>query len=91
MCLGTGCLLRSGALIPVHGLTHLCTYPDLYLYIPFFCFRVETILERVLNALFSEVAPVSAVLCLPACLRVHCSLPRGQAPSKKASKASSPR
>ena len=44
--LGTECLLPGGALSPVQGLTNLCTYPDVFLYILLFCFRVARILER---------------------------------------------
>ena len=43
--LGTECLLLWGALISVHGLTHICTYPDVFLYILLFCFRVAWILD----------------------------------------------
>ena len=43
---GTECLLPWSAFTQVHGVTHLCTYPDLFLYIPLLCFRVAMILDR---------------------------------------------
>ena len=44
--LGTECLMPCGAPTPVHGFTHLCTYPDVFFYIPLFCCRMARILER---------------------------------------------
>ena len=44
--LETDCLLPCSAHTSVDGLTNLCTYPDLFLYIPLFCFSVAMILER---------------------------------------------
>ena len=43
--LGTECLLPCGTLTPFHGSSRPCTYPDVFLYMPLFCFRVARILE----------------------------------------------
>ena len=64
----------------------MCTYPDVLLYILLFpCFRVARILKRFVTRHERNDAPVSAVLCLPACLCVSTAASRGQAPPGNAS------
>ena len=66
--LGTRCLLPRSDLIPDPGLTDLCTYPDVSLYVPLFCFRVARILERfVLCGCPSErsALPAHLLVCPP--------------------------
>ena len=74
--------------LPQSSLNPRCTYPDVLLYILLFpCFRVARILKRFVTEHEHEDAPVSAVLCLPACLCVSTAASRGQAPHGNASKA----
>ena len=66
--------------LPQFSLNPVCTYHDVLLYILLFpCFRVARILKRFITSHENEDAPVSAVLCLPACLCVSATASRGQA------------
>ena len=77
--------------LPQSSLNPMCTYSDVLLYILLFpCFRVATILKRFVTCHEHEDAPVSAVLCLPACLCVSAAAFRGQAPPRERVKSVSP-
>ena len=74
--------------LPQSSLSPMCTYPDVLLCILLFpCFRVARVLKRFVTSHEHEDAPVSAVLCLPACLCVSAAGFRGQAPHGNASRA----
>ena len=68
--------------LPQSSLNPMCTYPDVLLYIRLFprC-RVARILKRFVTRHERIDAPVSAVLCLPACLCVSPQRPVARPPT----------
>ena len=88
ICVGTECPLSCDALTSVQS-SPMCTYPDVLLYLLLFpCFRLARILKRFVSSHERDDAPVSAVLCLPACLCVSTAASCGQAPTGRRRKRS---